>query len=177
MADQQEKTTHIISVFADNFQFYLQDQVDDCDYPEDWNDSLLTRLFACGEKVVGIGTVRDLDCEITLEVFANPMDEKQQQDEPDLSDYDHVAQCNIEIPSGKLMIGGCTTDYEETTKLDLAPGHYGVRIFWSNLDKTDTLGFEGDDQYMIQLFPETYFDEVIFKFWRQLALQLNTQNN
>lgn len=177
MAGQPEKTVHHITIFADNFQFMLQDLLEDCEFPEDWNDSLLTRLFSCGNKIIGIGTVRDLDCDLTLEVYADRMDERLQQQDPEMNQYDHVAQCNIEIPSGKLLVTGCTTNLEDCTKIEVIPGQYGVRIFWSNLSNTDALGFEGDDTYLVQLWPDTHFDEAILKFWRQLALQLNPQNN
>jgi hypothetical protein len=177
MADQQEKTVHELIVFADNFQIHLQNQSPETEYPENWNDSLLTRLFACGPRVVGVGTVRDVDCELTLEIYAAKMDKKLQETDPEMTDYDHAAQCNIEIPSGKLLISGCATAYEDMTIIELPPGQYGVRIFWSNLDKTDDLGFEGDDHYLIQLWTDTQFDELILKFWRQLALQLTSANN
>ncbi len=171
------KTVHQISVFADNFQFQLQDQVEDCDYPEHWNDALLMQLYVCGHKIVGIGTVRDQDIDLCLEVYDQKMPDEDLEKEPELADYDHAAQCNIEIPSGKLLITGCTSDYEDAIKLALPAKHYGVRMFWANLDSTDELGFEGDDRYLIQLWPDTFFEEGVIKLWRQLAYQFNAQNN
>lgn len=173
----EKKTVHQIELFADNFQIQIQEQVDDCDYPEDWNDSLLTQLYVAGVNILAIGTVRDLDVDLTVEIYQEAMDEKERLTDPDMEEYDHVVQCNINIPSGKLLITGCSTDYEETTKLNLKPGQYGARIFWSGLDSTDDMGFEGDDRYLIKLYPETYFEERILKAWRQLAYQLNPQNN
>ncbi|MBX9689399.1 MAG: hypothetical protein K2X27_22000 [Candidatus Obscuribacterales bacterium] len=177
MADAPDKITHSIMVFAENFQFQLQDQIEDCDYPEDWNDSLLSQLYVGGRGIVGIGTVRDLDIELTLEVYAAPMDEKDMNEDPEVGEFDHVVQCNIEVPSGKLLVTGSTTEYDDTYKLEIPAGQYGMRIFWSGLDTLDELGFEGDDKYLIQLYPETPFEERIIKTWRQLALQLNPQNN
>lgn len=173
MVGEPKKTVHHVNVFADNFQFHLQDKVEECEFPETLNDNLLMRLFACGERVLVVGTVRDLDCEVTLEIYEEPMDEKMQEEEPDLYDFDHAGQGNLDIPSGKLLIHGCTMAHDDATTIEVKPGNYGVRIFWSNLDKTDTLGFEGDDQYLIQMWPDTHFDEVTLKFWRQLALQVH----
>lgn len=171
------KTVHQIEVFADNFQIQIQDQIEECEYPESWNDCLLTQLYVCGDRILGIGTVRDLDCELTLEIFHGAMDEKEQLTDPDLNDYDHAVQCTMDIPSGKLLITGCSSDYDECAKIELPKGTYGVRIFWSGLDTTDELGFEGDDRYTVQLYPDTHFEERILKPWRQLAYQLNPQNN
>lgn len=177
MSEEVSKSVHHVSVFADNFQFQLQDQVEDCEYPEVWNDALLTQLFVFGPSIVGISTVRDQDVSVILEVYDKPMDEKDLRTEPDLSDYDHAAQCNLDLPSGKLLITGCTSDYEDALKLNLPFHHYGVRIFWSNLDSPDELGFEGDDEYLIQLWPNTQFEEQIMKVWKNLAYQLNPDNN
>lgn len=177
MAEQADKTVHNLHIFADNFQFQLQDQIEDCDYPEYWNDALLTQLFVSGNRIVGIGTVRDLDINVTLEIYAEPMDEKEIDEEPDLSNCDHAAQTNIELPSGKLLITGCTTDYEETIKIDLPARNYRLRIFWEQLDTIDELGFEGEDHYLIQLWPDTHFEELVLKEWRQLAFQAQAHNN
>src|SRR5579883_3159818 len=151
MAEHPKKIVYDLHIFADNFQFQLQDQIEDCDYPEYWNDALLTQLFVSGNRIVGVGTARDLDVDLTLEIYSEPMEEQKVDEEIDLSHCDHAAQCNLELPSKKLLITGCTTDYEETIKLDLPAQQYGLRIFWHKLDSIDELGFEGEDHYLIQL--------------------------
>lgn len=170
------KIVHELIVFADNFQVQIQDQKEECDFPESWNDSLLTQLYVAGDRVLGIGTVRDLDVELTIEVNSDRMDDKDIYEDPDCSDYDHVVQCNIDFPSGELLISG-SSEIDEASKIIIPPGTYGLRIFWSNLDSTDELGFEGDDHYKIELWPNTYFEERILKMWRQIAFQINPQNN
>jgi hypothetical protein len=171
------KTVHELIVFADNFQIQIQDLKEESDFPESWNDALLTQLYVVGDSVLGLGTVRDLDVELTIEVNSDRMDDKEIYTDPDCSDYDHVVQCNIEVPSGELLISGCTESFDEASKITVPPGSYGLRIFWSNLDSTDDLGFEGDDHYKIEMWPNTYFEERIIKVWRQIAFQMNPQNN
>lgn len=177
MSVGKAKNVYEISVFADNFQFQIQDQVEDCEYPVFWNDALLTQLYICGHRIIGIGTVRDLDVDVVIEVYQDSLDEDEANALPELSDFDHAVQCNIELPSGKMLVTGCSTGYDETTKLELPARFYGVRIFWSGLERTDELGFEGDDRYLIQLFPDTNFQERVLKSWRQLGYQLNPDNN
>jgi hypothetical protein len=171
------KIVHELIVFADNFQVHLQDQKEEADFPESWNDLLLTQLYVAGERVLGIGTVRDLDVEMTIEVNSDRMDDKDIYTDPDCSDYDHVAQCNIDLPSGEILISGCTESFDEAHRISVPPGTYGVRMYWSNLDSTDDLGFEGDDHYKLEFWPNTYFEERIIKMWRHLAYQINSQNN
>lgn len=171
------KTVHELIVFADNFQFQVQDKKEDCDFPESWNDQLLTQLFVIGDRILGVGTVRDLDVEVTIEVYSEPMDEKMLITDPDCADYDHVAQCNIDIPSGELLVSGCTESFDQSNTIKLPAGQYGVRLYWSNLDSTDEIGFEGDDHYRIELWPDTYLEERIIKMWKNIAFQMNPQNN
>lgn len=171
------KTVHEFLVFADNFQFQIQDQKEECEFPEEWNDRLLTQMYAAGERVIGICTVRDLDVEVSIVIHSDKMDEKDVHKIPDLTEYDHVAQCNLELPSGAFILTGCTEFYDDANKIRVEPGQYGVRIFWSNLDSIDELGFEGDDRYIIEMWPDTQFEPQVLKAWRQLAYQINPQNN
>lgn len=163
---------HQINVFADTFQFHIQDIADECLYPETWNDDLALQLFVIGDKILGVGTVRDHDVDVTIEIFDTPMDSGDVDKEPDLDDWDQVIQCNINVPTGKILVTGATEDPELAKRLEIRPGHYGVRIFWGGLDTVDELGFEGDDYYKIMMWPNTEFEERVIKPWKELAFRL-----
>lgn len=164
-----EPLTKEIIVFADNFQFHLQDKRSECDYPESWNEEIMNGLFVAGSNVIGIGTVRDLDVEVTLQIMPTPMDEKDKDKLPELEDWDHAVQCTLDVPSGELLIAGPTEDIEQAAKLTVEPGRYGVRIFWGNLENVDEIGFEGDDVYKIVMWPDTDLETRILKRWRSLV--------
>ena len=87
----------------------------------------------------------------------------------DLDGWDQVVQCNISIPSGKILVAGPTEDVQFAKRLEVRPGNYGMRIFWGGLDTVDELGFEGDDRYKIMMWPKTEFEERVIKSWRELA--------
>lgn len=169
MTEASLKQVHQLNVFADSFQFLVQDRMEDCAYPENWSDELASQLFVIGDKVVGVGTVRDLDVEVVLEIFDAPLDEEEREQDPDVTDWDQVIQCNLNIPSGRLLIAGPTEDFEEVARLDVPPGQYGIRVFWGNLDSIDDMGFEGDDLYKIMMWPNTEFEPRIIKPW--IAMQ------
>ncbi len=158
-----------VAVFADNFQFLLQDRRTECEYPESWNEEMMNGLFVAGTRIVGIGTVRDMDVYVDIEINQNPLDEKQKEDIPDLTDWDHAAQCTLDLPSGQLMIAGPTAGPHDATVLDVAPGHYGVRIFWANLEDVDDAGFEGSDRYKVELWPNTELEALVLKRWQSLV--------
>lgn len=159
-----------IIVFADNFQFHLQDKRSDCDYPETWNEEIMNALFVAGSNVIGIGTVRDLDVEVSLDIMSTPMDNNDMDKLPeDIEDWDHAVQCTLDVPSGEMLIGGPTEDPEHAARVELAPGRYGVRIFWGNLENVDEVGFEGDDVYKIVMWPNTELETRILKRWRSLV--------
>jgi hypothetical protein len=165
--DQTEHKT--ITIFADNFQFHLQDRRSECDYPESWNEEIMNGLFVAGQNVVGIGTVRDLDVEVEIVTHSLPMDDNDKDKLPDLVDWDHAVQCSIEVPSGQLLLAGPTADIDHSPVLQLKPGRWGLRIFWANLEVIDEVGFEGEDKYKVELWPNTDLETLILKRWRSLA--------
>lgn len=158
-----------VTVFADNFQFHLQDKKAECEYPESWNEEIMNALFVAGRGVVGIGTVRDLDVDVDVQVNDKPLEEREKENIPDLSQWDHAVQCTLELPSGELLITGPTAPPEEAAIFQLKPGNYGVRIFWSNLDEVEAIGFEGEDTYKIEMWPDTELDTRVLKRWRSLV--------
>ena len=127
-------------------------------------------LFVAGDNVIGVGTVRDLDVEVSLQIMSTPMDGRDIDRLPDdIDQWDHIAQSTLNLPSGKLLIAGLTEDIERAATVDLEPGRYGVRVFWSNLDVVDEMGFEGDDSYKVILWPGTELETRILKHWRSLV--------
>ncbi|MBY0357140.1 MAG: hypothetical protein K2W82_03990 [Candidatus Obscuribacterales bacterium] len=168
MAEPIPTWVHQVTVFADNFQFHIQDATAEGEYPETLNDDLITSFLALGDKVVAIGTVRDLDVEVTIEIFDEPLDQEDIEEEPDTDGFDQVAQCNIDLPSGRFFVAGPVEDIEHAKKIEVKPGSYGMRIFWKDLHSVDTVGFEGDDSYRIMMWPDTEFEPRLIKMWKNL---------
>jgi hypothetical protein len=134
------------SIFAEHFQFYVQDRDTDNLLSIYWDEDSRDDLFAQSDEIIGIATVRNMEVPVSVSLI-----EKEPEDES-LDEWDHVVQSFIAIPSGKLMVTGPASDLEEAWTMSVEPGVYGVRAYYGMLDEVDGEGFEGDDFYKVSLW-------------------------
>lgn len=123
------------NLFADYFQFYIQDESADGDLSDAWSDEAVEQLFAVGPGVVGIGTVRNMDVPVTVEVLET-------EKAVDLSEWDHVV---------------------DAARIPVAPGTYRLRACYAGLDTLSDGGLEGSDRYHLQLWPAPAIEPVVLK--------------
>jgi hypothetical protein len=76
-------------------------------------------------------------------------------EEHDFSAWDQVNECSIDVPSGRLVIAGCTDYFPEAARIDLPPGTYRARIYYGNLNSLTNNGLDGEDHYRIVLWSES----------------------
>jgi hypothetical protein len=141
MAQRQEST-----IFADYFQFYIQDEQAPGDLSESWTPDAVERLLAIAPGCVGVGTVRNTHVPVTVEVAEAAANE-------DLSPWEQVNECSIDLPSGRLVIAGCTDYFPDAAQMELDRGTYRVRICYENLKSITANGLEGNDHYRLVLWP------------------------
>ena len=136
-----------LELFADYFQFYIQDENANGDLSEKWTDEAVEQLLAITDGTIGVGTVRNMDVPVTIKTFDT---------EPAfLTDVENVIgqinECNIEVNSGKVVIAGCTDYFPDAKRIELKNGIYRARIYYGNLDKLSEDGLDGEDFYEIHL--------------------------
>lgn len=116
-------------LFADYFQFYLQDESAIGDLSDSWTQEAVDRLLAIAPGTIGVGTVRNMTVPVAVELSdAEPTE--------DSANWDHVNECNLEVQSGRIVVAGCTDYFPEAARIDLPPGSYRARIYYGNLDAT-----------------------------------------
>jgi hypothetical protein len=137
--------SHDFTIFADYFQFYIQDEPADGDLSEAWSDEAVARLLAVAPGVVGIGTVRNMDVPVSIEILDK---------EPilTLSSWDHVVECSMSVQSGRIVVAGCTDYFPDAVRIEVAPGTYRVRVRYSGLNSLSPDGLDGDDRYRLELW-------------------------
>jgi hypothetical protein len=137
-----------LSLFADYFQFYIQDEAATGDLSQAWNEEATDRLLALAPGTVGIGTVRNMDVPVTVDIL-------EQEPDDDASEWDRVVEASLEVTSGRIVIAGCTDYFPDAMRIGVPPGTYRVRVSYGALDTLSEDGLSGDDRYRLQLWPAT----------------------
>jgi hypothetical protein len=139
------KHSYSFQLFADYFQFYLQDETAEGDLGHSWTDEAVERLLVLASGTIGVGTARNMTVPVVVEVWDQaPSDEK----EP----WDQINECSIEIPSGRIVVAGCSDYFPEAARIPVARGAYRARICYGKLDSLRGNGLEGDDHYKVILW-------------------------
>lgn len=132
-------------IFADFHQFYIQDEAANVDLSKAWTDAATKDMIAVVDGAIGIGTARNMEVPVTVEVH---------KDEPalDISAWDQVHECSLAVPSGKLVIAGCTDYFPNAERTQVKPGTYRVRVLYGGLKSLSPDGLDGEDHYVVQLW-------------------------
>jgi hypothetical protein len=75
-------------LFADYFQFYLQDESADGDLSDSWTREAVERLLAIAPGTIGVGTVRNMSVPVVVEIAETAPDD-------DVSEWDQVNECSL----------------------------------------------------------------------------------
>ena len=92
-----------------------------------------------------MGTVRNMDVPVTVEIHDSEPQE-------DLTSCDQINECSIEVPSGKIVVAGCTDYFPDAPRILVEPGTYKARVYYSDLDTLSEDGLDGNDKYKIALW-------------------------
>ena len=133
-------------LFADYFQFYIRDEAAQGDLSQAWNEESTDRLLAVAPGTVGIGTVRNMDVPVTVDVLEHAP-------EDDFPKWDHVVEAGLDVTSGRVVIAGCTDYLPDAKRIEVPPGTYRVRVSYGALETLSEDGLSGDDRYRVQLWP------------------------
>jgi hypothetical protein len=146
-------------LFADYFQIYLRDEAHP-DLPDHYTSESIAQRLMAGPHSVIIHTARNMTVPICVEWH-------HERPEPDLDAFQHVVEAAFTCSTGQLVLAGLT-DYEVTApRLTVKAGALGVRVNLSGLDTLSDNGLEGDDHYLVQLWPEVKRECVrVLKAWQ-----------
>jgi hypothetical protein len=135
-------------LFADYFQFYLQDESRPDDDPGRlWTPEAVERLLAVGPGILMVGTVRNMTVPVTIGIYEAEPDE-------DANGWDQVNECSLEVPSGRIVVAGCTDYFPDAARITVPPGSFRVRLSYGNLHALSENVLEGQDVYRVALWPE-----------------------
>jgi len=144
-------------LFADYFQFYLQDEQAEGDLSKSWTPQATEDRLALAPSTIGVGTARNMTVPVTVVVRDSPPATD------DFDQWDHICECSIDIPSGRLVVAGCTDYFRDAARIQIAPGEYRARIYHGDLDALSADELDGDDHYQVVLWPASYAEPEVIK--------------
>lgn len=142
-------------IFADYHQFYLMDAVLQPFAPEHYVEADIRKRIKVSDNIVVILPERNMTVPVELEV-------RDLAPEIDFSEWQHIAEASLGLPSGKLLIEECTGN-EPIDVVELSPETYRLRACFSGLDTLSWNGLEGDDKYKIFMWTSAYEELKILK--------------
>lgn len=145
-------------LLADYFQIYLCDEARP-DLPDDYTDETIARRLMAGPYGVILHTARNMPVPVRVEWH----------DRPPVLDpviHQHIVEAHFDCPSGRLVLAGLTDDAAAAPRLAVKAGPLAVRASMSGLDTLSQDGLDGDDRYLVQLWPGAGPDGVrVLKAW------------
>jgi hypothetical protein len=134
-------------LFADYFQFLVRDADAEWeDLADRWTPQAVEAMFIQGDGYVAVGTVRNMNVPVTVKTV-DP--------EPELEagEWDRIVKGGLVVESGEVIVTGVTDNGLSGGRLAVAPGSYHVRALYGGLATVSADGLQGDDRYVIELWP------------------------
>lgn len=152
-------------LFTDYGQFWLHDVgTDVSQVAQLWVGESGARMLAAAPDIVCIGTIRNSKAPVTIEVT-----EKEPPSTPSDA-WDQIVECSLQMPVGRLVIHddilSCDGRHET---IAIPPGCYRVRVYSGSLDAQHS-ALEGDDHYLVILWPGDEIKPRVLKKWQRKGL-------
>jgi len=136
-------------LFADYFQFYLQDDdINVGNVSDAWTPDATQRLrIAVVPSAIAVGTARNDTVSVDVEVLnTSPSME--------IDAWEHVVEADLAIQTGRIVVAGCTDYFPGAARLNVPSGVYRVRVLYG--DRHSAADSAGDRlSYRVQLWPTT----------------------
>jgi len=104
-------------------QFYLQDE--SVKGEVDWTVQEGHDNLAYNFGIIAVGTNCDRVVPVEVQILSS---------EPPLNAerWDHLVDCSIDVPSGRLVISGLFEEFATAARINLEPGRYRARVCYGN---------------------------------------------
>ena len=153
---------HEFNIFADYHQFYLLDDERQPNFPEDVTDGDCRNRLKAAPYIVAVYPVRNMTVPVAVEFH-------DVEPPTDFTAWDHIAECSLDLPSGRAVIIGCSGYMPEASRIPVAPGCYRVRAHFGALDSLSADGLDGSDHYLLTLWPSPSGELQVFKQYDERA--------
>lgn len=152
-------SVHRFSIFADYFQFIVQDENSEDDFGSMWTEEALDHMVAVGATAVCPGTLRNVVVPVEVHVLDV---------EPAalLDEYDHVMEGAFSLPTGRLVVMGCTAYFPDAPRFEIAPGRYRFLYLVSGVHTITAEWEPAEDMYCLYIWPGQARTTRLLKHWK-----------
>jgi len=152
-------SVHQFVIFADYFQFIVQDEKSEDDFASIWNSEALDMALAVGKSAICPGTLRNVEVPVEVQVLdAEP--------EVDLTAVDHAVEASLDVPSGTVVVMGCTGYFPEAPRFTVSPGTYRALSIMNGIASIKSEWEPADDSYVVYLWPGEPQRPKLLKHWK-----------
>lgn len=152
------RVVYRFNVFADYFQFVIQDENSDDDFASIWSEEALAAQTAFGRSAMCPGTLRNV--EVPVQIIMTDADPQ-----IELETVDHAVGGSLEISSGRVVVMGCTQYFPEAPRFDVQPGVYRALALMTGIRSIKTEWDPADDNYIVYLWPGPARPPKLLKHW------------
>lgn len=138
---------HTYKVPADYYQFYVFDSGREpfaAKYSWDEEDS--RRMLIVEPGLLGIGTARNFAVHVSIEVVPK-------RPEIHWKTANRVVETFIDVPTGRLVIAGCTESEKQYRYISVPSSGYRALVVYENLESAWLFGLLRRDRYRLVLWP------------------------
>ena len=147
-----------LEIFADYHQFYLMDDEEQPDYPSEITELDCSNMAKIAPYIIAVYTTRNTTVPVNVRISNS---------DPGINFdlWDHIVECSIAVPSGRLVVLGCTDYLPEAQRLEMLSGTYQARICYGNLDTISVNCLDGTDHYTVDLWQGQMQKLQVIKQW------------
>lgn len=151
-------SAHRFNINAEYFQFVLMDEASQDDFSEIWTKEAFARLLAVAEDAICPGTIRNVEVPVEVVVVDG-------RPEIDTSACDHIVEASLSIPSGRLVVMGCTDYLPDAPRVEVSPGIYEALYVIRGVQTITTEWDPADDLYTVYLWKGERRSPKLIKHW------------
>ena len=154
---------HRFTIFADFFQFIVQDEDSKDDFGALWSDAAVAMRVASGKTAISLGTFRNVDVTVDLHVVDGPPAVQ-------IDDFDHAVEGAFTLPTGSIVVMGCTDFFPDASRLKILPGSYRFLYLVSGVGTIQNEWEPADDLYTLYIWPAERRELHLVKQWKPARL-------
>ncbi|WP_330461596.1 hypothetical protein OIB37_34845 [Streptomyces sp. NBC_00820] len=155
-----------LRLFADYHQIHVMDENSESDLGDAWTEQAVRDGLAAAEDVLAIGTTVNVHVAVRVDVLDGEPDD-------DSAGFDHVVEASLRVPSGQLVVMGCSDYLPEARRFKVPAGWTRVRACRRNLAAAARADVDSGDRpetterVRLQIWPAPHDRPHVAKRWQR----------